>query len=64
MYATNATDKEASFGQHSVVRETAVDETGSPYAYYRCVDCGKEQVNREAFTDETTDAHLCNGGDA
>lgn len=52
------------FGEHSVVRETALDETGTPYHYYVCVDCGKEQVNREAFTDEAVDAHLCNGGDA
>lgn len=52
------------FGEHSVVRETARDETGTPYHYYVCVDCGKEHVDERSFTDEAVDAHRCNGGDA
>ena len=67
MNVTATTDKNVSenrhldLGEHDVVRETARDETGAVYEYYRCVECGREQVDRAAFTDETTDAHRCDG---
>jgi len=67
MKATRATDKSVSaygqLGEHRVVQETARDETGRLYEYFRCVDCGKEQVDSRAFTDEVIGAHRCNGGD-
>jgi len=65
MKVTATTDKEVSddehldLGEHRVTRETARDETGAPYEFYRCVDCGKEQVDRAAFTAEAVDADKC-----
>ena len=67
MNVTATTDKEVSddehldLGEHRVTRETARDETGAPYEFYRCVDCGKEQVDRAAFTDEAVGADKCDG---
>ena len=67
MNVTATTDKNVSddghldLGEHRVVCRTARDETGAPYQYYRCVDCGKEQVDRASFTDEAVDAHKCDG---
>ena len=37
------------FGEHSVVREIAVDETGTPYEFYRCTECGHGHVSADSF---------------
>jgi hypothetical protein len=37
------------FGQHSVVRETDHDETGTLHEFYRCTECGHEHVSADSF---------------
>ena len=43
------TTRSKDFGEHSVVREIAHDETGSAYEYYKCVDCGHEHTTADSF---------------
>jgi len=37
------------FGEHSIIREIARDETGSPYEYFRCTECGHEHTTADSF---------------
>jgi len=43
------TTRTKEFGQHSVVREIDRDETGTPYEFYRCTECGHEHVSAGSF---------------